>query len=266
MKNQVIVITGAAGGIGSSCAYALKDYKLIVSDSVKEAVDTTVQKLLNDGFYAVGFPCDVTDRVSVNALKEFAKHQGEFKGIVHTAGVSGTVGNPRKVFNINLAGTEIVINAFYDIVQKGSVMILLGSMMGHTIEANAAYDSALRNPGKDNSFSVIEPFVKNDADLMYNFTKRGVLLLCKDNAMRFGRKGARIVTVSPGVILTPMAKKALEEHPDKMKEMEAVTPLGRSGYPEDIGNLVKFLISGSADFITGTDITIDGGVLSQILK
>ena len=137
MKNQVIVITGAAGGIGSSCAYALKDYKLIVSDSVKEAVDTTVQKLLNDGFYAVGFPCDVTDRVSVNALKEFAKHQGEFKGIVHTAGVSGTVGNPRKVFNINLAGTEIVINAFYDIVQKGSVVILLGSMMGHTIEANA---------------------------------------------------------------------------------------------------------------------------------
>lgn len=266
MKNQVIVITGAAGGIGTGCAYALKEYKLIVSDNVKEAVDTTVKKLTEDGYDAVGFPCDITNKDSVEALKEFTKHQGEFKGIVHTAGVSGSVGNTKKVFDINLAGTEMIVNTFYDIIQNGSVMILLGSMMGHTVEASASYDSALRSPGTENAFSVIEPFVNDDADLMYNFTKRGVLLLCKDNTMRFGRKGARIVTVSPGVILTPMAKKALEEHPDTMKEMEAVNPLGRSGYPEDIGNLVKFLISDSAGFITGTDIAIDGGVLSQILK
>jgi NAD(P)-dependent dehydrogenase (short-subunit alcohol dehydrogenase family) len=213
-----------------------------------------------------GTLCDITDIASVNSLQKFTAEQGDFKGIVHTAGVSGTVGDSKKVFTINLVATDIVIKSFYEIAAKKSVIILISSMMGHTIPVNPAYDDALRNPQRENAFDVIKPFINNDADTMYNFSKRGVMLLCKDNAMRFGKKGARVVTISPGVILTPMAKKALEEHPDKMKEMLAVNPSGRNGLPEDIANLVRFLISDESSFINATDISIDGGVLSQILK
>lgn len=266
MKQETIVITGGAGGIGSACARALKDYFLIITDYSKETVDKTVAELTSAGYRAVGFPCDITDKESVDSLKKFTVEQGELKGLVHTAGVSGTIGDPKKVFSINLVATDIIVNAFYDIVQQNSVVVLLSSMMGHTIPANPVYDEALRNPQHENSLSVVEPFVNNNADTMYNFSKRGVMLLCKDNAMRFGRNGARILTVSPGVILTPMAKKALEEHPETMSKMLAINPTGRNGLPEDIANLVKFLISDEASFITGTDIAIDGGVLSQIMK
>lgn len=266
MKNSVIVVTGGAGGIGTSCARALKDYKLVITDYSKDEVDASVNSLRNEGYDAVGFVCDITDISSVNSLQKFALEQGVFKGIVHTAGVSGTVGDPKKVFTINLAATDIILNAFYEIAQDKSVIILLASMMGHTIPPNSVYDDVLRNPQSENAFTIIEPFINNDADTMYNFSKRGVMLLCKENAMRFGKKGARLVTISPGVILTPMAKKALEEHPDKMKEMLAINPSGRNGVPEDVANLVKFLISDEASFINGTDIAIDGGVLSQILK
>ena len=101
---------------------------------------------------------------------------------------------------------------------------------------------------------------------MYNFAKRGVLLLLKENAMRMGQKGARIVSVSPGVIMTPMGIKAAEEHPERMNKLKELTPLGRNGTPEDIAEVVKFLISDKAQFITGSDILIDGGIVTQLLK
>lgn len=266
MKKETIVITGGAGGIGSTCAKALKEYNLVISDYSKEAVEKTVLDLNNAGYQACGFPCDITEKTSVDSLRKYAHELGKFKGIIHTAGVSGTIGDPKKVFTINLAATAIVIESFYEIAGEKSVILLLSSMMGHTVPANPVYDAALRNPQQENAYRVIEPFISNDADTMYNFSKRGVMLLCKDNAMRFGKKGARVVTISPGVILTPMAKKALEEHPEKMKEMLAINPSGRNGLPEDIANLAKFLFSDESGFINGTDILIDGGVLTQLLK
>ena len=84
--------------------------------------------------------------------------------------------------------------------------------------------------------------------------------------MRYGQKGARIVSVSPGIIMTPMAQKAAEEHPERMQKMKEMTPLRRNGQPEDIADVVKFLLSGDARFITGTDILVDGGMLTQLTK
>lgn len=266
MDSKVIVITGGAGGLGSSCAHALQEYKLIITDYAKEAVDRTVKQLLETGINAVGFPCDITNESSVHALKDFSVRQGEFKGLVHTAGVSGTVGSPEKVFLIDLVATEVLLQTFYEVAKANAVIVLFASMMGHTVPPNPKYDQVLRNPQSEGAYAAIAPFIADSADTMYNFAKRGVLLLCKDNAMRFGKKGARIVSVSPGVILTPMAKKALEEHPETMEHMLTLTPLGRNGLPEEVAQLVKFLVSDQAGFITGTDIIIDGGVTTQLLK
>lgn len=266
MNKGTIVITGGAGGLGTSCAHLLKDHKLVITDHLKEAVDRAVDALKGKGVDAVGFACDITDEKAVHGLKEFAGKQGAFKGLVHTAGVSGTVGDPRKVFTINLLATALVVDEFYDLAREGSVLVLFSSMMGHSVPADPRYDGALRDPRKAGAYEVIEPFMQGSADAMYNFSKRGVMLLCKDNAMRFGKRGARIVTVSPGVIMTAMAKKALEEHPAVMKQTLDMTPIGRYGQPEDVANLVQFLLSDQAGFITGTDVAVDGGVLSQILK
>lgn len=266
MNNGTIVITGGAGGLGTSCAHALKSHRLVITDHSKEAVDRAVGELNVKGFNAVGFACNITDEMAVHGLKEFTRGLGEFKGMVHTAGVSGTVGDPRKVFTINLQATALVVDEFYDLAREGSAFVLFSSMMGHSVPADPRYDGALRDPRKAGAYEVIEPFIQGSADAMYNFSKRGVMLLCKDNTMRYGRKGARLLTVSPGVIMTAMAKTALEEHPEVMKQTLDMTPIGRYGQPEDVASLVKFLLSDQAGFITGTDVAVDGGVLSQILK
>ncbi len=266
MEKGTIAITGGAGGLGSSCAHALKDHQLVITDHSAEAVERVVAQLMSKGIDAVGFACDLTNEKAVQELKEFIRRQGRFKGLVHTAGVSGTVGDPRKVFTINLQATAILVDTFHELACTGSAFVLFASMMGHSIPPDPRYDDALRNPCQAGAFATIEPFIGGSADTMYNFSKRGVMLICKDNAMRYGKQGARIVTVSPGVIMTAMAKKALEEHPAVMKQTLDMTPVGRYGQPQDVANLVKFLLSEEAGFITGTDVAVDGGVLSQILK
>ena len=265
-NKKTIVITGAAGGIGMACAKALKEHKLVMTDYSDEIVNRVTDQLVQQGYNAVGIACDITKKEDVDRLKEYTLEQGDFGGLIHTAGVSGSGQNLKKVFDIDLVGTDIVIDAFYEVAKDGSALILFSSIMGHTVPANPDYDEALRNPQHENSFDTVASFVDGDADMMYNFAKRGTLLLCKDNVLRFGENGARILTISPGVIMTPMAIKASEEHPERMKKMKEMTPLGRNGTPEDIADVVTFLLSEKASFITGSDILVDGGIVTQLLK
>lgn len=265
-KNKTIIITGGAGGIGTACAEVLKENKLVITDYSNQDVDKAIEKLKLKGYDAVGIACDITKKCDVEKLMDFSLKQGDFGGLIHTAGVSGSGQSIKKVFDIDLVGTDIIIDAFYKVATKDSVLVLFSSIMGHTIPPNSEYDVALLNPQDENSFSTVAKFVNDDADVMYNFTKRGVLLLLKENAFRIGRKGARIVSVSPGVIMTPMGLKAAEEFPERINKMKELTPLGRNGAPEDIAEVVKFLISEKANFITGSDILIDGGILTSILK
>lgn len=265
-KKKTIVITGGAGGIGTACANVLKEHKLVITDYSNEAVDKAVKALTIEGFDAVGMVCDITRKEEVENLMKFSLKQGNFGGIIHTAGVSGSGQKPKTVFDIDLVGTDIVIDEFHKIATKDSVLVLFSSIMGHTIPPNEEYDAALLNPQKEDSFLIVAKYVNDDADMMYNFAKRGVLLLLKENAFRIGQKGARIVSVSPGVIMTPMGLKAAEEHADRINKMIELTPLGKTGTPEDIAEVVKFLISEKANFITGSDILIDGGILTSLLK
>lgn len=181
--------------------------------------------------------------------------------MIHTAGVSGTVKDMKKVYTIDLVATDLLINAFYELAVKDSVAILLSSMMAHTVPANKDYDEALANPQAPDSFDIVSQFVNNSSDIMYNFAKRGVQLLTHEYADKWGEKGARIVSVSPGVIETPMALKAAEEHPERMEMIKQATPLKRNGTPNDVASVVHFLTTDSARFINSTDIRVDGGVI-----
>lgn len=263
-QKDVIVITGGAGGIGIACARTFKNESIIITDYAQDVVDKTVQTLKKDGFDVVGISCDITDKEGVKKLTEFASKQGSLKALIHTAGVSGTVKDIKKVYTIDLVATEILVDAFYDLATKNSVAVLLSSMMAHTVIANQAYDEALKNPQSETSFETVKGFVIDSSDIMYNFAKRGVQLLTHKNVQKWGKKGARIVSVSPGVIETPMALKAAEEHPDRMNMIKKATPLQRNGQPEDIAEVVSFLVSDAARFITGTDILVDGGVIQNI--
>lgn len=263
---RAIVITGGAGGIGQACARAFKGEQLIITDYAPEQVAKVVELLTAEGYNATGIACDITDKEDVDRLKDHVSKRGGLKALVHTAGVSGTVKDAKKVYTIDLIGTEILIDAFHGLATEGTVAVMLSSMMAHTVPTNEALDAALRNPQRPGSFETVNQFINGDSDLMYDHAKRGVLLLVEKNADKWGAKGARIVAVSPGVIETPMALKAAEEHPERMEMIRQATPLKRHGKPEEVADVVRFLISDAARFITGTDILVDGGVVHNIKK
>lgn len=266
VHKKMIVITGGAGGIGMACARAFKDHEMVITDYSQEMVDKSVEILTKEGYNATGIACDITKKEEVAKLKNYVADQGRLKALIHTAGVSGTVPDIKKVYTIDLIGTDLLIDAFYELAIQDAAIVLFSSMMAHVVPPNEKYDYALENPQASGSFETVSQFVDNNSDTMYNFCKRGVLLLSYKNANRFGEKGARIVTVSPGVIQTEMALKAAKEHPERMEMIKKATPLGRFGTPEDVVEVVKFLISDSARFITATDILVDGGVIQNIKK
>lgn len=264
LEKKIIVITGAAGGIGQACAQVFKGHSLVITDYSQDQVDETVAFLLKEGFDVSGICCDITQENDVEKLVKFVADRGSFKALVHTAGISGTVNDLKLVYMVDLVGTELLINGFYKLAEKGSVAILLSSMVAHTVAANPEYDEALSHPQVSGSFEVVSKFAEGSSDKMYNFAKRGVHLLTHKNATKWGGKGARIVSVSPGVIETPMALKAAAEHPERMAMIKQATPLKRNGQPEEIAGVVYFLTTEAAHFITGTDILVDGGVTKVI--
>lgn len=263
-SKSLIVITGGAGGIGTACARTFKNESIVLTDYSQEAVDRAVGIFKSEGFDVTGISCDITDKKDVEKLVNFVSEQGTLKALVHTAGVSGTMQDLKKIFTIDLIATEILIDAFYKTAAEGSVAVILSSMMAHTIPPNEKYDEALRNPQNAGSLDIVSEYVKGSSDIMYNFAKRGVILLTQKNVTKWGKKGARILTVSPGVIETPMAMKASEEHPEKMEMIKRATPLQRNGKAEDVADVVNFLVSDKARFIAGSDILVDGGVIQNI--
>lgn len=249
-----------------ACARTFKNEELIITDYSQEKVDKAVQTLSKEGFKVTGIACDITNKKDVDKLIKFVADSGPLKALIHTAGVSGTVQDLKKVYTIDLVATEILIDAFYDLAVEDSVAVLFSSMMAYTVPSDEKYDAALENPQAHGSFETVSQFVDGSSDIMYNFAKRGVQLLSIKNADKWGSKRARIVTVSPGVIETEMALKAAQEHPERMQAIKEATPLKRNGTPEDVADVVRFLVSDAARFITGADILIDGGVIHNIKK
>ena len=145
-KKELIVITGGAGGIGQACARAFKNQSIILTDYSQEQIDKTVSTLSKEGFDVRGIACDITDKNDIERLVKYVSEHGILKAFIHTAGVSGTVKDLNKVYTIDLVATELLIDAFYTLADKGSVAVLLSSMMAHAVPENKEYDEALKNP------------------------------------------------------------------------------------------------------------------------
>lgn len=213
----------------------------------------------------VGVCCDISDPASVNCLVEEVRRHGEFRCLVHAAGISPTMADPRRIFEVDLVGTQLLLDAFEPVVEPGSSAVCFASSASYQV-ALAAFDPALDSFVEDpltDGFLDRADGLFSDSGMAYAWAKRGVVRAAARAAVEWGRRGGRVNSVSPGLIDTGMGRQEFEAQ-SIMQVMLDATPLRRLGRPEEVAEVVAFLVSDNASFISGIDVLIDGGGLEGL--
>lgn len=251
--------------MGKAIAQALnKEDIFLLADVNEERLLQVKQELNNKGISQVHYQTvDITDRENVQALAEKAASLGELKSIINTAGLSPTMADAKRITEVNLKGTGIILDAFYEIAQAGTVAVCISSMSGHMMPKEGPYTEILKMPLAEDLQEKMAPFAEGNPGAAYSFSKLGVLLIVEDQAWKWGQKGARIVSVSPGTINTPMGRQEASQS-EQMKVLLEKTPLQREGESTEIASAVAFLVSDAASYITGTDLRVDGGTVANL--
>lgn len=263
---KVNIVTGGGSGIGFEIAKTMKDGLTILTGRSEGKLKEAVNNLKSIGVEADYKTCDISKAEDVAALFEFASSKGEIGNVINSAGVSGVGDDVKTTFQIDLLGAKFVIDQALKFANPKMVVVVISSMMGHAVPPNDGYNQLLIHPDQEGAVEALVQMANGDSSAAYGMSKRGTQEMVKANAEAFGAKGARIVSVSPGIIMTDMAREAAMAFPEKMQYLESVTPMHRTGTPEDVANMVAFLVSDKASFATGSDFLVDGGLTLNLSK
>jgi NAD(P)-dependent dehydrogenase (short-subunit alcohol dehydrogenase family) len=254
------IVTGAAGGMGGACAarLAAQGSSLILCDLDAGRLEQTATPLRQSAVSVEILAGNIADAAFPNRL--IALIAGRPIGaVIHTAGLSPTMGDAAQIFAVNYDATVRLLEVVRPRMVEGACAVLIASSSGYAAispENDAALDAI--GPGGDSS-SLLK--IATTPGHAYSLSKRGVQRLVERQAMAFGERKARIMSISPGLIDTAMGRAEAKAHPI-MEKMRLNTPLGRYGTGDEIASVAVFLCSSDASFVTGSDIKVDGGVLA----
>lgn len=263
MKKIIIVI--GSGLIGQAIARRVGVGKhVLLADICLDNANAAAEVLENAGYEVSVAMVDASSRESVHALVETATGLGDVIGLIHAAGVSPTQASPATILKVDLYGTALVLEEFGNVIVSGGASVIIASQSGHrlpplTVEQN----KALATTPLEELLSL--PFLQADqvTDSLhaYQISKRGNSLRVMAEAVRWGKRGARVNTISPGIIITPLAKDELTgPRGEGYRRMIEVSAAGRAGTPDEVGTVGALLMGPDGGFITGSDILMDGGV------
>jgi NAD(P)-dependent dehydrogenase (short-subunit alcohol dehydrogenase family) len=263
-RSDVVVVIGP-GSIGQAIARRVSTGKhVLLADLHQANADAAAEVMSNAGFEVSTTTVDVSSRESVLALVQAATALGDVAGVIHAAGVSPSQASPATILAVDLYGTAVVLEQFGEVIAQGGAGVVIASQSGHRLGAlTATEDAALATTPADEllALPMLQPDKVKDSLHAYQLSKRANSLRVMAEAVRWGKRGARVNTISPGIIFTPLAKDELTgPRGEGCRRMIELCPVGRGGTPDEVGTVGALLMGPEGGFITGSDVLMDGGV------
>ena len=267
MKKDVMLLTGA-GQIGMAIARRMGyGMKIIVGDKRKENADVIAKVMNEAGFDAVAIETDISSRESIQQLIACGQEYGEIAMLVNAAGVSPSQAPIETILKVDLYGTAMLLEEVGKVIRKGGTGVTISSQSGHRMPAlTPEQDELLATTPTEELLllDMLQPSAIHDTLHAYQMAKRCNVKRVMAEAVKWGERGARINSISPGIIVTPLA---LDEfngpRGDFYKNMFAKCPAGRPGTADEVANVAELLMSDRGAFITGADFLIDGGATAS---
>ncbi len=266
MANVIVVI--GAGSIGQAISRRVSAGKqVLLADLRQENAEAAAKTLSDAGFNVTIANVNVSSRASVHALVEKAALLGEIFGLIHAAGVSPSQATPQTILQVDLYGTALVLEEFGDVIARGGSGVVIASQSGHRLPPlSAEQNAALATTPVEELLKLpfLQPGQVKDSLHAYQLSKRGNSLRVMAEAVRWGKRGARINTISPGIIITPLANDELTgPRGAGYRRMIEGCAAKRAGTPDEVGTIGVLLMGPDGAFITGSDFLMDGGVTAS---
>ena len=267
MKKDVMILTGA-GQIGMAIARRMGYGKKIVIGDKNPDHAKGIAKIMNDaGFDAEAVEMDLSSRASIQSLIEKAQEYGEIAMLVNAAGVSPSQAPIEAILKVDLYGTAVLFEEVGKVIKEGGVGVTVSSQSGHRMPAlTPEEDEQLACTLTEEllNLDILQPEKIKDTLHAYQMAKRCNAKRVMAESVKWGEKGARINSISPGIIVTPLAIDEFNgPRGDFYKNMFAKCPAGRPGTADEVANVAELLMSEKGAFITGADILIDGGATAS---
>lgn len=264
---DVVVLTGA-GQIGMAIARRMSyGNKVFVADWKMENAEAIAKTLKEAGFDVVPFKVDISDKQSVVQLIEAAQGEGEISMFINAAGLSPSQSTKEHILAVDLYGTAVLLEEFGKVIKEGGTGVTISSQSGHRMPALTPEEDRLlaTTPTEELlQLEMLKPEKITDTLHAYQMAKRCNVKRVMAEAVKWGERGARVNSISPGIIITPLALDEINgPRGDFYKNMFAKSPAGRPGIADEVANVAELLLSEKGAFITGADFLIDGGATAS---
>ena len=265
---QVVVVIGA-GGIGQAIARRQGPGRTVLLADRNEAVLASAATAIEAcGHQVATHPVDVASRPSVHDLVDAAAELGDVVQVVHTAGLSPVQASPQAILAVDLYGVALVLDEFGQVIAPGGGAVVISSMAGHMpapLDAETARALAYTPADELLALPFLAPDAVNNSGAAYALSKQANHLRVQAAAVTWGERGARVNSISPGIILTPLAKDEMSgPGAEGYERMITASAAGRVGTTDEVATAAAYLLGPDAGFVTGADLLIDGGVIAAL--
>ena len=267
MKKEVMIVTGA-GQISMAIARRMGyGKKIVMGDKRLDNAKNIAEIMNNAGFDVEPVEMDISSRESILTIIEKAKEYGEIKMLVNGAGVSPSQAPIEAILKVDLYGTAVLLEEVGKVIAEGGVGVTISSQSGHRmpqLSQKADEQLAITPTEELLQLDILQPKNIKDTLHAYQMAKRCNEKRVMGEAVKWGERGARINSISPGIIVTPLAIDEFNgPRGDFYKNMFAKCPAGRPGTADEVANIAELLMNDKAAFITGADFLIDGGATAS---